>query len=91
MLLVFEECLKVFEQLKAMLTFAPIIQPPNWEEHFEIMYVHLTVQLEQFKCNVLIDCFMWSIMLVETLHDAQLKYSTTEKELLAVVFALYKF
>ena len=27
----------------------------------------------------------------KTLNDAQLKYSTTEKELLAVVFTLYKF
>jgi len=26
-----DECLKAFEQLKAMLTSAPIIQPPNWE------------------------------------------------------------
>ena len=27
----------------------------------------------------------------KTLHDAQLNYSTTEKELLAVIFALDKF
>jgi len=32
-----DECLKAFEQFKAMLTSTPIIQPPNWEEPFEIM------------------------------------------------------
>jgi len=32
-----DECLKAFKQLKAMLTSALIIQPPNWEELFEIM------------------------------------------------------
>ena len=32
------ECLKAFEQLKAMLTSILIIQPPIWEEPFEIMY-----------------------------------------------------
>jgi len=32
-----DESLKAFEQLKAMLTFTFIIQPPNWEEPFEIM------------------------------------------------------
>ena len=31
-----DECLKAFEQLKAKLTSAPIIQLPNWEETVEI-------------------------------------------------------
>jgi len=34
---VFDECLKAFEKLEAMLTSDPIIQPPNWEEAFEIV------------------------------------------------------
>lgn len=31
------DCLHAFEMLKMALTSAPIIQPPNWNEPFEIM------------------------------------------------------
>ncbi|MBZ5797721.1 hypothetical protein K8353_47705, partial [Burkholderia contaminans] len=32
-----DSCREAFDQLKKMLTTAPIIQPPNWELPFEIM------------------------------------------------------
>jgi hypothetical protein len=32
-----DACLKAFETLKKALTFAPIIQPPDWSLPFEIM------------------------------------------------------
>ena len=31
------ECLETFEFLKKVLTSAPIIHPPIWSEHFELM------------------------------------------------------
>jgi hypothetical protein len=32
-----EKCLVAFRTLKSALVSAPIIQPPNWSQHFEIM------------------------------------------------------
>ena len=86
-----EECQRAFEKLKEFLTLASVIQPPNWDLPFEIM------------CNT--NDYVVGSMLGQpigklphviyyashTLNDAQLNYSTTEKELLAVIFALEKF
>ena len=74
-----------------MLTFAPVIQPPNWSLPFEIMcdtsdYVVGAV-LGQRKDKKLYVIYYAS----KTLNNAQMNYTTTEKELLAVVFACDKF
>jgi hypothetical protein len=86
-----EECHATFESLKKTLTSTPIIQPPNWTVPFEIMcdasnYVVEAV-LEQIVEKLPHVIYYAS----KTLNDAQLNYSTIEKELLAVVFALDKF
>ncbi|XP_010559014.1 PREDICTED: uncharacterized protein LOC104827536 [Tarenaya hassleriana] len=80
-----------FETLKKALIFPPIIQPPNWDPPFEIMcdasdYV-VGVVLGQRWNKVLHAIYYAS----RTLDDAQVNYTTTEKELLAVVFAFEKF
>ena len=84
-------CLEAFEKLRSLLSTAPIIQPPNWSLPFEIMcdasdYAVGAVlgQRVNKKPHVL-------YYASKTLSDAQLNYTTTEKELLAVVFALDKF
>jgi hypothetical protein len=84
-------CQTTFEILKKTLTSTPIIQPPNWGLSFEIMcdtsnYVVGAV-LGQ-RVDKLPHVIYYAS---KTLNDAQLNYSTTEKELLAVVFALDKF
>ncbi|CAN6685961.1 unnamed protein product [Malus baccata var. baccata] len=86
-----EECEKAFNHLKEMLTSAPIIVPPDWSFPFELMcdasdYALGTVlgQRKEKRPHVI-------YYASRTLNDAQLNYSTTEKELLAVVFALDKF
>jgi hypothetical protein len=86
-----DKCQTAFEILKKTLTFTPIIRPPNWGLPFEIMcetfnYV-VGAMLGQRVENLPRVIYYAS----KTLHDAQLNYSTTEKELLAVVFALDKF
>ncbi|CAN6677885.1 unnamed protein product [Malus baccata var. baccata] len=86
-----EECEKAFNHLKEMLTSALIIVPPDWSFPFELMcdasnYALGAVlgQRKEKRPHVI-------YYASQTLNDAQLNYSTTEKELLAVVFALDKF
>ncbi|CAN6547339.1 unnamed protein product [Malus baccata var. baccata] len=71
-----KECTESFKQLKELLTTAPIIVPPDWSLPFEL--------IKDKRPHVI-------YYASRTLNDAQLNYSTTEKELLAVVFALDKF
>jgi hypothetical protein len=86
-----DACLKAFETLKLALTSAPIIQPPDWSLPFEIMCdasdYAVGAVLAQYK-----DKKHHAIAYAsKTLIGPQLNYSTTEKELLAVVFITDKF
>ncbi|KAI5323819.1 hypothetical protein L3X38_032892 [Prunus dulcis] len=84
-------CLEAFNKLKALLTSAPIIAAPNWDLPFELMCdasdYAVGAVLGQRKDKLPHVIYYAS----RTLNDAQLNYATTEKELLAVVFALEKF
>ncbi|KAJ9535979.1 LOW QUALITY PROTEIN: hypothetical protein OSB04_un000855 [Centaurea solstitialis] len=86
-----DACLHAFERLKKELTSAPIIQPPDWSLPFELMCDvsdhALGAVLGQRKDGRLHAIHYAS----KTLDRAQLNYSTTEKELLAVVYAIEKF
>ncbi|CAN6696991.1 unnamed protein product [Malus baccata var. baccata] len=86
-----EACEQAFNHLKDLLTSAPIITPPNWSTPFELMCdasdYAIGAVLGQRK-NKLPHVIYYAS---RTLNDAQLNYSTTEKELLVVVFALDKF
>ncbi|WVZ63818.1 hypothetical protein U9M48_013423 [Paspalum notatum var. saurae] len=86
-----EECLQAFHKLKEALVTAPIIQPPDWNKPFEIMcdasdYAvgAVLAQTNDKKHHAI-------SYASKTLIGPQLNYSTTEKELLAVVFAIDKF
>ncbi|CAN6552090.1 unnamed protein product [Malus baccata var. baccata] len=86
-----KECETAFKTLKDMLTSAPIIMPPDWSLPFELMCdasdyaIGAVLGQRRNKQPHVIHYAS------RTLNDAQLNYSTTEKELLAVVFALDKF
>ncbi|KAM2989178.1 hypothetical protein FF2_003185 [Malus domestica] len=86
-----KECTTSFKQLKELLTTAPIIVPPDWSLPFELMCdasdYALGAILGQRKDKRPHVIYYAS----RSLNDAQLNYSTTKKELLAVVFALDKF
>ncbi|CAL2252689.1 unnamed protein product [Prunus armeniaca] len=86
-----EACLEAFNKLKSLLTSAPIIAAPNWDLPFELMCdasdYAVGAVLGQRKDKLPHVIYYAS----RTLNDAQLNYATTEKELLAVVFALEKF
>ena len=68
-----------------------IISPPDWSKPFEIMCdasdFAIGAVLGQRKDNKQhVICYS-----SRTLNDAQMNYTTTEKEFLVVVFALEKF
>jgi hypothetical protein len=86
-----EDCVKVFRALKEILTSTPVIRPPNWGEPFEIM-----CDASDYAVGAVLGQCIEKLPHViyyasRTLNDAQLNYSTTEKELLAVIFVLDKF
>lgn len=85
------ECKEAFDLLRKMLTSTPIIHPPRWDLPFEIMcdasnYAVGAVLGQRIdkRSNVI-------YYASRTMNPAQCNYSTTEKELLVVVFALDKF
>ena len=86
-----EECMKAFGALMEILTSTPIIRPPNWDEPFEIMCDASNYAVEAVLGQRIDKLPLVIYYASKTLNDAQLNYSTTEKELLAVVFALDKF
>ena len=86
-----EDCQKSFEELKSHLTTAPVVRAPNWQLPFEVMCDASDLamgavlgQREDGKPHVV-------YYASKTLNEAQRNYTTTEKELLAVVYALDKF
>nr|XP_016451768.1 PREDICTED: uncharacterized protein LOC107776393 [Nicotiana tabacum] len=86
-----DSCLKAFEKLKERLVTAPIIIAPDWEQPFELMCdtsdVAVGVVLGQRRNKIFHSIYYAS----KTLNPAQMNYTVTEKELLAVVWVFYKF
>ncbi|KAL4376513.1 hypothetical protein GQ457_02G024510 [Hibiscus cannabinus] len=86
-----EDCTKAFNLLKQKLVTAPIVEPPDWKLPFELMCdasdYAVGAVLGQRKGNIFHPIYYAS----KTLNDAQVNYTTTEKEMLAVIFAFDKF
>nr|GEY07128.1 reverse transcriptase domain-containing protein [Tanacetum cinerariifolium] len=86
-----KECIEAFQTLKKKLTEAPILVDLDWDLPFE-----LTCDVSDFAvCAVLgqrkTKHFQPIHYASKTITDAQAHYTTTEKELLAVVYAFEKF
>ncbi|RDY03622.1 Retrovirus-related Pol polyprotein from transposon 17.6, partial [Mucuna pruriens] len=88
-----QPCVEAFQELKTRLTSVPIIQAPNWEYPFELMCdasnSALGVVLGQ-RARVAIHAHV-IVYASRTMDPTQLNYTTTEKELLTIVFALENF
>jgi hypothetical protein len=84
-------CLLAFEELKKQLVTAPIIIAPDWTLEFELMCdasdYAVGAVLGQRK-NKIFHAIHYAS---KVLTDAQINYATTEKELLAIVYALENF
>ncbi|KAL4279775.1 hypothetical protein GQ457_03G015330 [Hibiscus cannabinus] len=85
------DCTKAFNLLKQKLVTAPIVEPPDWKLTFELMCdasdYAVGAVLGQIKGKISHLIYYAS----KTLNDAQVNYTTTEKEMLAVIFAFDKF
>ena len=86
-----EQCMHPFSVLKDKLVSAPIVVAPDWSFPFELMCdasdYAIGAMLGQKRERIFQVIYYTSI----TLNDAQLNYATTEKELLAIIFAFEKF
>ncbi|CAJ2672314.1 unnamed protein product [Trifolium pratense] len=86
-----EACVTAFNCLKTKLVTAPVIVVPQWDLPFELMCdasdYAVGAVLGQHH-NKLFHVIYYSS---KVLNENQINYTTTEKELLAVVFALEKF
>nr|GEX78937.1 reverse transcriptase domain-containing protein [Tanacetum cinerariifolium] len=87
----FEDCIKAFQMLKQKLTEAPILIAPNWDLPFELMcdasdFTMGAVLGQRYEKN-----FRPIHYASKTLTEAESNYTTTEKEMLAVVYAFEKF
>ncbi|XP_075086225.1 uncharacterized protein LOC142168947 [Nicotiana tabacum] len=86
-----DDCRNAFEFLKEQLTNTPIVVFPDWSQPFEIMCdasdTTVGAILGQKKNKIFRPIYYAD----RTLNEAQMNYATTEKELLAVVFAFDKF
>ena len=84
-------CLQAFNALKEKLISAPIVIVPDWSQPFEVM-----CDASDFAIGAVLGqrrdkLFRAIYYASQTLNAAQLNYTTTEKEMLAVVFACDKF
>nr|GFA26741.1 DNA-directed DNA polymerase [Tanacetum cinerariifolium] len=85
------ECIQAFRTLKEILTQAPNLIAPNWDQPFELMcdvsdYAVGAVLGQRVKKH-----FRPIHYASKTMTQAETNYTTTEKEMLAVVYAFEKF
>ena len=85
------DCHQGFAELKAYLTTTPIVRAPDWKLPFEVMcdasdLVIGAVLRQRVEGKPYVVYYA-----IKTLNEPQRNYTTTEKELLALVYALDKF
>ncbi|GJS54522.1 reverse transcriptase domain-containing protein [Tanacetum coccineum] len=86
-----KECIESFNTLKRKLTEAPILIAPDWDLPFELM-----CDASDFAIGAVLGQrknkhFQPIHYASKTMTEAQINYTTTEKELLAIVYAFEKF
>ncbi|GJR84951.1 retrovirus-related pol polyprotein from transposon TNT 1-94 [Tanacetum coccineum] len=86
-----EECIQAFDTLKHELTLAPIMIKPDWSLPFEIMCDVSDYAVEAVLRQRIDKHFKPIHYASKTMNEAQENYTTTKKELLAVVFVFDKF
>ena len=85
-----ESCISAFEEIKSRLVSAPIMLTPDWNNEFENM-----CDANDYAMGVVLGqrtekIFKAIYYALKTFNEVQENYSTTEKEMLAMVFACEK-
>nr|GEW61501.1 hypothetical protein [Tanacetum cinerariifolium] len=86
-----EDCIQAFQTLKTKLTEAPILIAPNWYRPFELMCDASIFAIGAVLGQRNEKHFRPIHYASKTLTDAESNYTTTEKEMLAIVYAFEKF
>ena len=86
-----ESCQKSFEEIKSRLVEAPIMAKPDWNREFEIMCDASDFAIRAVLGQKAEKVFKAIYYASKTFNEAQENYSTTEKKMLAIVFACEKF
>ena len=86
-----ESCKTAFDEIKSRFVTTPIMVTLNWNKEFKIMY-----DASDFTMGVVLgqrtkEMFKAIYYASKTFNEAQENYSTTEKEMLTMVFACEKF
>nr|GFC32276.1 reverse transcriptase domain-containing protein [Tanacetum cinerariifolium] len=86
-----EDCIQAFQTLTKKLTEAPFLIAPNWDLPFELM-----CDASDFAIGAVLGQrhekhFKPIHYASKTMNNAESNYTTTEKEMLAVVYAFKKF
>ncbi|RDY12469.1 Retrovirus-related Pol polyprotein, partial [Mucuna pruriens] len=82
-----QPCIEAFQELKSRLTYAPILEAPNWEFPFELMCDASNSALgavlgQRAGAGKLVHVIAYAS---RTMDPAQSNYTKTKKELLAII------
>nr|GEY98898.1 reverse transcriptase domain-containing protein [Tanacetum cinerariifolium] len=86
-----KDCIDAFETLKKKLTEAPILVVTDWNLPFELMCDASDFAIGAVLGQRKTKHFQAIHYASKTMTEAQIHYTTTEKEMLAVVYAFEKF
>ena len=86
-----ESCQSSFEEIRSRLVEAPIMAKPDWTKEFEIMCDASDYAMGDVLGQKIDKMFRAIYYASKTFNKSQENYSTTEKEMLAMVFACEKF
>nr|GEY41204.1 retrovirus-related Pol polyprotein [Tanacetum cinerariifolium] len=85
------DCIDAFKTLKKKLTEAPILVVPDWNLPFELMCDASDFAIGAVLGQRKTKHFQPIHYASKTMTEAQINYTTTEKEMIAVVYAFEKF
>ena len=86
-----ESCKAAFDEIKSRLVKTPIMVTPDWNKEFEIMCDANDYAMGAVLGQRTEKIFKAIYFANTTFNEAQENYSTTEKEMLEMVFACEKF
>ena len=82
---------RAFEKIKALLSSAPLLYHPDLEQHFYVATDASNYSIGAVLYQVIKNETRYIGFMARSLSTSEKNYSTTKRELLAVIFALKKF